>query len=301
MSHDRIREIKAATALRFSNLWLSNFNANRSFIQRSPSVQALRNKFQGKPAVLVGAGPSLDKTIHYIPWVKDKAVLIASDAALKPLRKHGVIPDFVMALDPQEDIAKFLTGVSHRGSILVAPTIVHPRILDLWEGTILFYNKFAPDIPALVQIQKESPKVGILTPGGSVLSVAYGLGFQMGASPIIFVGQDLSYDKKNIYSRSGENEDQTLGGVYAKQPENIVYERGINGEILPTLKSMSVSKQWFHWAFTTWKRDIELKIVNSSEAGILTDHCCIMPFREAIHKHCTEVFNTAWTVKKALR
>jgi len=123
----------------------------------------------------------------------------------------------------------------------------------------------------------------------------------MGASPIIFIGQDLSYDKKNTYSRAGENEDQTLEGVYVKQPENIVYESGINGETLPTLKSMSVSKQWFHWAFTTWKRDRAPLIVNSSEAGILTDHCSIMPFREALFKYCNTTFNAAWILKKALR
>ena len=232
MSQQRIREIKTATALRFGDLWLRNFKANRNRIQSSPSVQALKNRFRGMPTVLVGAGPSLDKTIHCLTHVKGKAVLIASDAALKPMLKQGIVPNFVMTLDPQEDIAKFLTGVPHCGVILVAPTIIHPRILDLWKGKVVFYNKFAPDIPALVQIQKESPKVGILTPGGSVLSVAYDLGFQMGASPIIFVGQDLSYDRKNTYSRAGENEGQTLDGIYAKQSENIVYECGINGETL---------------------------------------------------------------------
>ena len=82
---------------------------------------------------------------------------------------------------------------------------------------------------------------------------------------------------------------------------NIVYEKGINGETLATLKSMSVSKQWFNWAFTTWKRPQPPEIFNCSEAGILTDHCHLIPFREVLLKYCVKKFNPAWTLKKALR
>ena len=301
MSKERIQEIKTATAQRFASQWRFNFESNRKIIERHPGVQALKNKFPEIPAILVGAGPSLDKNLLYLARAKERSVLIASDAALKPLLKHGIEPEFVMVLDPQEEIAKFLTGIPSNKFTLVAPTIVHPRILSLWEGTVVFYHKFAPDISVLTQVQKEMPEVGVLTPGGTVLSVAYDLAFQIGASPIIFVGQDLSYDKKNTYSRSGENDGQTLSSVFIKQAENVVYEKGINGETLATLKSMSVSKEWFNWAFTTWKRSSPPIIFNCSEAGILIDHCRLMPLREVLTKHCVKKFNPAWTLKKALR
>ena len=89
---------------------------------------------------------------------------------------QGIVPNFVVVLDPQEEIARFLSNVSQSGITLVVPTIVHPNILELWQGgDILFFNKFAPDIPTLVEIQKMVPKVGVLTPGGTVLSVTYDL------------------------------------------------------------------------------------------------------------------------------
>ena len=301
MSEERIQEIKTATTKRFAEQWRFNFASNRQTIQQSPNVQILKNKFMEVPAILVGAGPSLDKNLRYLARAKERTVLIASDAALKPLLKHGIEPELIMVLDPQEEIAKFLTGVPSKKFTLVAPTIVHPRILDLWEGKVIFYHKFAPDIPVLVKIQKEMPQVGVLTPGGSVLSVAYDLAFQMGTSPIIFVGQDLSYDKKNTYSRAGENDGQTLENVFTSQEENIIYEKGINGETLPTLKSMSVSKQWFNWAFTNWKRNAQPEIFNCSEAGIMTDHCGIITFREVLFRHCVKRFNPSWSIKKALR
>lgn len=301
MTGDHIEEVKSATQLRFNDLWQNNFLANQNQIQKKSGIKVLKNKFRGVPGIVIGAGPSLDKNIRYLPQAKQKAVIIASDAALKPLLRHDIIPDFVVCLDPQEDIGKFLSGVPHKGIVLIAPSIVHPRVLDLWEGNVIFYHKYAPDIPVLTEIQKRIPRIGVLTPGGSVLSVAYDLAFQFAANPIIFMGQDLSYPKKNIYSRNGENEEKNLDQEFETQPENIVFEKDINGVALPTLKSMSVSKQWFNWAFTKWKRDHPLEIFNCSEAGILTDHCRLTSLSEAIYKYCNKKINVAWTLKKALK
>jgi hypothetical protein len=295
-----IQEVKSATSLRFNELWQQNFQSNQSALRSNPGVSSLKNKFKKLPGIVVGAGPSLDKNIQLLSQAKDKAVIIASDAALKPLIKNGIVPSFVACLDPQADIAKFLKGVNTQGLTLIAPSIVHPKVLDLWEGGVVFFSKFAPDIPTLTRIQKQAPHLGHLTPGGTVLSIAYDLAFQMGTDPILFVGQDLSYPRKKTHSRAGENADENLATTFMRQQENMVLETDIHGRRLPTLKAMAVSKQWFDWAFTTWKRDSPVTIINCSEAGILRDHCERMLLGEAIYKFCRKKVNIAWTLKKAL-
>jgi hypothetical protein len=301
MNQDRhTQEVKSATILRFNDLWKQNFHSNLGAIQRNPGVSSLKNKFRNLPGIVVGAGPSLDKNIQLLGQAKDKAVIIASDAALKPLMEHGIIPTFVACLDPQEDIAKFFKGVPTQAMTLIAPSIIHPKVLDLWEGGVVFFNKFAPDIPTLTEIQKRVPQIGHLTPGGTVLSIAYDLAFQMGTSPILFVGQDLSYPRKKTYSRIGENAEENLETTFQRQQENMVLETDIHGRTLPTLKAMSVSKQWFDWAFTTWKRESPVEIINCSEAGILRDHCGRMLLSEAIYKYCGKKVNVNWVLKKAL-
>ncbi len=301
MNQDRhIQEVKSATLLRFNDLWKQNFQSNQNAIHRNPGVASLKNKFQNFPAIVVGAGPSLDKNIQLLGQAKDKAVIIASDAALKPLLEHDITPSFVACLDPQEDIGKFFKGVPTQAMTLVAPSIIHPKVLNLWEGGVVFYSKFAPDIPGLSQIQKQAPHLGHLTPGGTVLSIAYDLAFQMGTNPILFVGQDLSYPREKTYSRMGENADENLETTFQRQQGNMVLETDIHGRRLPTLKAMSVSKQWFDWAFATWKRDCPVEIINCSEAGILRDHCGVMLLGEAIYKYCGKKVNVAWTLKKAL-
>jgi len=302
MSRDeQIREVKSATLRRFNQLWQRNFQTNLSAIQRNPGVIALKNNLRDLPCIVVGAGPSLDKNIRFLHRAQNKSVIISCDAALKPLMEQGIVPDIVVCLDPQEEISRFLINVPQREIILVVPSIVHPHVLELWENNILFFNKFAPDIPALVEIQKKAPHLGILTPGGTVLSVTYDLAFQAGANPIVFVGQDLSYPKKKSHSHGSDAAGKGLKFMMDKLKNELVLETDINGQSLRTLKSMAVSKQWFHWAFTTLKRDNPLMVVNSSEAGILTDHCSLQPLTETIFKHCTRKLNIPWILKKALK
>ncbi|MCA9482911.1 MAG: motility associated factor glycosyltransferase family protein [Nitrospina sp.] len=296
-----IQQVKDATLARFQNLWRENFKANLPAIQRHSPVAKLARKFKKTPAILVGAGPSLDKNIHYLKEAHGKALILASDAAYKPLAHHGIFPSMTVCLDPQEEITKFFTGVTHRDVTLIAPTIIHPHVIDIWQGSVVFYHQHAPDIPVLMEIVNQLPQLGALTPGGSVLSVGYHLAYEMGCDPILFLGQDLSYPKTKTYSRLGANEGETLTGTLNRQQENIVYEEDMNGARLPTLKSMSVSKQWFNWAFTTWKRDLPLTVVNCSEGGILTDNVLMMSFREAIYNYCDKKINVAWQLKKILK
>ena len=154
---EQIREVKSATLLRFNQIWQRNFLSNRNAIQRNPGVIALKNRFRDIPCIVVGAGPSLDKNIRYLRKACEKAIILCCDAALKPLLSHNIVPNFVVVLDPQEEIARFLSNVPQSGITLVVPTIVHPNIIELWQGDILYFNKFAPDIPTLVEIQKMVP------------------------------------------------------------------------------------------------------------------------------------------------
>ena len=298
---EQIREVKSATLLRFNQVWQRNFLRNQEVIQKNPGVIALKNRFRDIPCIVVGAGPSLDKNIRYLRKACERAVILCCDAALKPLLSHGIVPNFVLVLDPQEEIARFLSNVPQKGITLVVPTIVHPSILELWKEDILFFNKYAPDIPTLVEIQKMVPQIGILTPGGTVLSVTYDFAFQAGCNPILFAGQDLSYPKKNSHSHGTEAGGKGLKSTVEKEKDSIILEKDMNNKQLRTLKSMSVSKQWFSWAFTTWKRDNPLSVSNCSEAGILTDHCSLLTLNEAIYRFCKTKVNIPWMLKKALK
>ncbi len=299
--NDRIKEVKTATINRFSAVWQNNFAANQQAISRNQGIKPLKGKFQDIPIVLIGAGPSLDRNKEFLHKMADSSILVASDAALKPLLDEGISPSFVVCLDPQPEIANFFQGIDSRSLNLIAPTIIHPKVLSLWEGKVLFYNKFAPDIPILTKIQQLTKNIWPLTPGGSVLSIAYDFAFQIGGSPIVFIGQDLSYPEGKGYTSGSIYEDVEQREIFLRESNNIVFEEDIFSQKIPTNKIMSVSRQWFEWAFTTWKRPNPVTIVNSSEAGILKNHCSVQPFKESVFRYCGKKVNVNWQLQKLLK
>jgi hypothetical protein len=294
----RVHEVKAATISLLGRLWEENYRQNLSRISKTPGVRRLLDRFKGLPAVLVGAGPSLDKNVHLLPLVKGKAVIISCDAALKVLHRHSVMPDIVVNLDPQPTVLNFFDGIETRNLALVAPTIALPRLCDEWRGKLFFYNKHAPDIPLLAQISATHANLGALTPGGTVLSIAFDLAFKTGADPIAFIGQDLSYPDRNAYAAGSHFGDYTAQEILDLPGDNIVEEDDIFGRKLKTHKSMSVTKQWFGWAFSTWNTEQKKKIFNCSESGILTE-CPFTSFREFASRYCNKKINVPWIIKKA--
>lgn len=299
--NERIKEVKDATIQRFNEAWQNNFNANWQVISRNHGIKPLRGKFRDNPVILIGAGPSLDRNIEYLHNASDKSVLIASDAALKPLLEEGITPSFVVCLDPQPEISKFFRGLDTIYLNLIAPTIIHPKVLSVWEGRVIFYNKHAPDIPVLTKIQKLAKEIWPLTPGGSVLSIAYDFAFQIGGNPIIFIGQDLSYPEGKRYTSRSIYEEVDDTEMLRKEGRNIVHEQDMFNKNIPTNKIMSVSRQWFEWAFTTWNRPNPATIINSSEAGILKNHCSLMPLKESVYRHCRKKININWQLQKLLK
>ena len=51
------------------------------------------------PAIVVSAGPSLNKNIVELRKAKNKAFIVAVDTAVKPLVKAGIIPDLYVVVD----------------------------------------------------------------------------------------------------------------------------------------------------------------------------------------------------------
>lgn len=298
----RVHEVKRDAVARFDRIWAANYDANRGVISRSPGVSSLFGKFEGVPAVIVGAGPSLSKNIMWLHGARDRAVVICVDTILPALDAEGIRPDITVTLDPQPEVERFFESVDTAGKTLVAPTIASPSALDAWKGEKVFYNKFAPDVPVLQRIAQMNPDIGFLIPGGSVLSVGLDLAFRMEADPIAFIGQDLSYPPgQPAYAEGtlyGDSDYTTLIGAATN---DIVTETDIFGRELPTRKSLHVTKQWMEWAFTTLKRKTPANFYNCTEGGIVKGRCGVVSLQEWMARFTDKKVNITWAIRKALK
>jgi len=296
----RLFEVKSATIQNFDALWQRNFESNKNRILRTPGVTSLFGKFRKVPAIVVGAGPSLEKNRQWLQPAQDRAIIICADTILRSLDMQGVKPTITISLDPQEEIKFLFTGVDTTRMTLIAPTIINPEALEAWRGQVVFYNKYAPDIGSLTAIAQSNPGTGYLIPGGTVLSVALDLAFRMEADPIAFIGQDLSYPPGAAYSAGTVYGDSGYEELFERSMEDMVTDIDIFGRELPTKKSLFVTKQWMEWAFTTWKRATPASFYNCTEGGIVSRACKIATLEEWAVRFLKKKMNFNWALQKAL-
>lgn len=164
---------------------------NKKRLISTPGIQDLKDKHKGQPVIVCGAGGALDNLLPVIKENENKAVIIAVDAALKPLLTAGIEPDYVAALERENLWQKaFYQGIDKKLNCpLVCFPVIHPEVLDVYPGPIKFvyrnYSWFA-------YFERSWPKT-ILPTGSSAGHLAHELAHYMGASEIILAGVDSCY------------------------------------------------------------------------------------------------------------
>ena len=143
---------------------------------------------------------ALDENVRELGQVRDRALLIAADTALRPLLAGGVKPHLVVAVDPAATNAAHIADVDGVDeTFLVAEASLHRSAFSSFAGrTLLFKVSDHEPWPWLRTLGVER---GVLRAWGSVLTSAFDLALRMGCDPIVFAGADLAYTDGRPYCR----------------------------------------------------------------------------------------------------
>jgi len=234
--------------------YLSNTLCNAAAIVLGGDAAALRDLFAGVPALVVAAGPSLDRNLGEIARFRDRAVIIAADTALRPLLAAGIEPDLVVATDPTETNARHLNDLpSCPRTHLVAEGSVDPESLPHFAGRT-FFCRIADHHPWPWLRRSGHDRIR-LRAWGSVLTTAFDLALTMGCEPIVFAGADLAFTGGQPYARGttyeevwrraemwGQPVEDCWSGAIAGWPET--REIGVTGEIVRTAPHLRSFRDW---------------------------------------------------------
>lgn len=84
---------------------------SRDIIEQYSVVQltdiVCKKEFEGMPAILIAAGPSLDNNIEKLKQIKDSVFIMAVDTALNTVLKHDIIPDMTISVDGHKPLVLF--------------------------------------------------------------------------------------------------------------------------------------------------------------------------------------------------
>lgn len=179
--------------------WIRNAADNYPLIRNAESLNWLESSAVGLPVVVVGIGPSLDTEMEALKKVAGRnALILATDAALRPLLANRIIPHLVINFDCKAEQYTLFEGLQEhtKGITLLANSCTHPKTLAHWAGPILFFNMAHPGVDFMdVVLPCMFPKFGPMSNHGTVGNAGILLAYAMGADPIITVGMDLCYQK----------------------------------------------------------------------------------------------------------
>lgn len=256
----------------------------------TPGAERLFDKFNGVPAVIVAAGPSLDKNLPFLKRVKGRFPIIAVDTALRHMIATGIKPDIVCAADSSYENSLDFVGVEdEKEVILAAELMTHPDIFRVFKGPKLLVSFGGGLYP---QIAKFREPAGNLICWGSVATTAFDLARKIGADPIIFIGLDLSFCDGRLHARGSYSDDilfEKLHPFTSIENETAEYiaERGrfqfkgSDGTFIYTDANMKAYKEWFEDQF----RQTPAKIINATEGGIVHDYVELISLNAAIDKY----------------
>jgi len=97
-----------------------------------------QNKHEGEPALIVGAGISLEKLI---PLLKDwKGAIFTSESMASTLKYYGHQPEYICVFDGGQIVwDKYFYGQNFKGSTLVTHPSIDPKVIELWRGPRIYY------------------------------------------------------------------------------------------------------------------------------------------------------------------
>ncbi len=229
--------------------------------------------YQGKPAVIVATGPSLNKNIDLLAEYQDKALILACDASLEPLRKHSIKSDLVGTVERGlKTYQKFYEGKNLENEVFFGPAIVRPELIaEFPERRILCFKENGAYYEMFNKFT-DGASEGVY--GASVAHILLHLAHKLECDPIILVGQDFAYAKDGTsHAESSEvSEDIDI------QDANLFIE-GIDGEMLATSPIwkmfLTVSENMIE------KYDID-NVIDATEGGAKIKGTEIMTLKEAL-------------------
>lgn len=224
---------KTPTATRRSQI-------ERALARRLPDITELVGAEDGREAVVLAAGPSVDdpKVARDLKDMASTRCLIACEKMIKWCDRHDLEPDYVLALDGAQDVAESLRGAAH-GPRYIVSTQCHDDVFDALDGNEEVYVVQIPqgdiDIHELLG-KHDYERATILNSGGSVTIGALSLAMTLGCRKLHVFGFDCHIPEGKQYSDAATG----AAGVQSK------FRVDIDGAVFTTTAGyLSFAQQFF--------------------------------------------------------
>lgn len=283
-----------------------------------PPLTEYKDAFKDKPAIIVSAGPSLNKNIEVLKKYKDNAIVFCVGTALRSLYRNNITPDFLNVIETVNTSLHYNLPISKDINFIAEP-YTEKTFLD-----IEFKNRFVtPSLETDASrwfLEKAEKEFTPFETKGTVAYHALYSAYYLGCNPIILIGQDLAYTDGQCYSKgskfdglqcvfdeeaqkymiapknfeeyrdayfasegySEERKNSAIERVLARMNNNIKFVQGQDGEMLPTDSVYAIFIDYFKEFAAVYGH--ERTLINSSLGGALIKGFETAPLDEVCEK-----------------
>ncbi|NLG87405.1 MAG: motility associated factor glycosyltransferase family protein [Firmicutes bacterium] len=276
-----------ATHFIFAHNWLRNFFINLPTSITDPGINKLFGSFPAHPAILVAAGPSLERNVDLLKSIQGAALIVAAGSAINPLRKHQIEPDLLVSMDPGEDNYRHFANLVTDSIPLVYPSTLFHRIVKDYKGPRFVINLDTHPFDPWIFGRLDEDK-GLVSSGPSVANTTLDILRKLGCNPIIFVGQDLAYTDDKSHAEGAIHAHEVH--VSQENKDHYRYTDSIDGTPVLTDVPLLSMKHWFERYIAATKNDGTLYI-DATEGGARIAGTKLMSLHQAIEEYCQQKFN----------
>ena len=279
------------TKLVFGRTFIENRLKHLTAMPHDRKLEELDGKFKDIPAIIVAAGPSLDKNIDQIKKAMGKAVIICVDSALPALLAKDIIPDFVTSIDYQEvtweKIADTVSNPCCRQISLICTTWVTDLVPKRFPAKTVFWAFSRNSMLESWMHEMMGGKISI-GGAGTVAHLNFVSANLMGCDPIIFVGQDLAFSDKK-----GHSSNVALSGVNKFQNK---VRKGQTFSVKGAVDADVLTDKQLNGYRKTFERMIQESdncVINATEGGAFIKGADHISLSDAIETHCQKEWDGA--------
>lgn len=279
--------VRINTTARFANVHAQNIICNVKYVINGYKTKQFVDVIpKDIPAIVVAAGPSLNKNILELKRAKNHAFIIAVDTAIKPLLKAGIVPDMYAVVDGKKPLHLVEIEGAERIPLLTSISAAH-ALLEYHKGMKIFYNEGYPIVNKMFAMNGDTFEP--IPCGGSVATNAFAFAYMIGIKTIILVGQDLALTGNRTHA----------DGTFEEKASEIdtshaIMVEGNVEEMVPTRKDFQVYLEWYNYYIKgCMESGRELHVINATEGGAKIDNTEIMTLKEAIDRECTKEINVS--------
>ncbi|WP_027637195.1 motility associated factor glycosyltransferase family protein [Clostridium butyricum] len=250
-------KIRQNTSNYFSKIWLKNYLENIPQLINSNIINNYKNIFKNKPAIIISAGPSLDKNLQFLKGHEDKFIIIAVGRSLNATQKYGIKIDFTAIIDGGEDMYNVFKDSLNTEVPLLFNELSNSKIIEKYIGEKIFFST--------IEFEKSDKEILNFEPitlfqGGSVAHACIDFAKILGCSCIILMGQDLAYTDDKIHASNStakyENNDFN--------DETYICVKGVKSDLVKTTSDFNMFRERIEMMIDLYN---DVKFINATEGG----------------------------------